>query len=271
MSVVPLEHAVDEGVFGGKAAQLAAAMRHALNVPPGLALSADTTARIARADEDAVRALEDGLAAFGDERFAVRSSALGEDSITASFAGQHKTCLNVRRDEVCGAVMEVWRSATGQHAVAYRHQVGLESRGAAIGAVVQTLVPADVAGVVFTRDPISGADERVVEASWGLGEAVVAGQVVPDVYRMTRTGVVLERRAGIKDRVVAADETGGTVIRDVEEEAARRLCLDDDDLRQLSALADLCEEVFASPRDIEWAFASDRLWLLQSRPITVGR
>ena len=129
---------------------------------------------------------------------AVRSSAVGEDSEEASFAGQHLTCLNVRSAaDGVAAVAAIWRSAHSDSALAYRRRLGLTD-SPRIAVVVQQLVDADCAGVLFTRNPLDGADELVVEAAWGLGEAVVAGLVTPDRFRVARDGTVLERVAGTR-------------------------------------------------------------------------
>lgn len=271
MTIVALEDAADPGTFGGKAAQLATAIRSGLSVPPGLALSRETAALVAAGDDEASRVLEEALAAISGERFAVRSSALEEDSAAASFAGQHTTCLNIPRDRIADAIGEVWRSAAAAHTQTYRHRLGVEEHATGTSVVVQTLIPAEVAGVLFTRDPVTGADERVIEASWGFGEAVVAGHVVPDRYRLTRGGTVIERRPGLKDQLVAGDDTSGTTLRAVTGEAISRLCLDDHNLAQLAALAHACETAFAGPLDIEWALTPTQLWLLQARPITTSR
>lgn len=268
MNIVGMGQAHDEAAFGGKAAQLAHAMSSGLPVPPGVALDAEAAGHLARGDRGAVRHVNDALRPLEGRRFAVRSSACGEDSAAASFAGQHKTCLNVSRHGVADAIAEVWRSAVTSHAAQYRDRMGLAQDTAATGVVVQVLIAADVAGVLFTRDPVTGADERLVEASWGLGEAVVAGQVIPDRYRLSRSGVVLERDAGVKDEMVAPAEDGGTIVRKVEQEAVTRHCLDDHALTLLAGLADACEAAFDEHRDIEWALADGRLWLLQARPIT---
>lgn len=270
MRMVSLEQAGEEAAFGGKAAQLAVAAGHGLPVPPGVALDADAAARLAARDPRARVALDEALAASDAVRYAVRSSAIGEDSATASFAGQHMTRLNVARARVPEAVGEVWASASSTSALAYRRRIGVKGEAPATGVVVQVLVTADVAGVLFTRDPITGADERVIEASWGLGEAIVAGHVVPDRFRLARTGAVLERSGGVKDLLVTLDDHGGTVTRPVEGDAVHRLCLDDPALVQLAALADGCEAAFSGSRDVEWAFAAGQLWLLQARPITAG-
>ena len=126
---------------------------------------------------------------------AVRSSAADEDGADASFAGQHLTLLNVPSvDDLGAAVREIWWSANSDSAITYRQRVGLFQQPS-VGVVVQSLLDPDVAGVMFTQNPINGADERLIEASWGLGEVVVAGRVIPDTFRIDRDGVVLERSA----------------------------------------------------------------------------
>ena len=138
-----------------------------------------------------------------------------------------------------------------------------------VGVVVQSLLDPDVAGVLFTQNPINKADERLIEASWGLGEVVVAGRVIPDSFRMDRAGAVRERTPGIKKiaiRAAAAD--GGTFEESVAPELVEKLCLDDDQLAQLNALAEQCEQVYGPARDIEWAFAGGQLYLLQCRAVT---
>jgi len=122
--------------------------------------------------------------------------------------------------------------------------------------------------VMFTRNPINGADERVIEASWGLGEAVVAGLVIPDRFRVDRSGEVLERTAGLKKVAIRTLPQGGTFEEQLSPELAEQLCLDDAGLAQLHDLADRCEEVYGPARDIEWAVADGRLYLLQCRAIT---
>ena len=130
---------------------------------------------------------------------AVRSSAVDEDGADASFAGQHLTLLNVPSADALGtALREIWWSANSDSAISYRKRVGLFTRPS-VAVVVQVLLDPESAGVMFTRNPISGADERMIEASWGLGEAVVAGVVIPDSYRVAREygipGVVGTREA----------------------------------------------------------------------------
>jgi pyruvate, water dikinase len=134
--------------------------------------------------------------------------------------------------------------------------------------VVQELVDADTAGVLFSRNPITGSDELVIEAAWGLGESVVAGLVNPDRFRLTRDGAVVERIAGFKDVAVRIDPEGGTRESEVPDRLARMLCLDDRQLAALHALTLRCDEVFGGSHDLEWAFAGERLYLLQRRTLT---
>jgi hypothetical protein len=121
---------------------------------------------------------------------------------------------------------------------------------------------------MFTRNPINGLDERVIEASWGLGETVVAGLVIPDHFRVDRSGGVLERTPGLKKLAIRTLAEGGTVEEEVARERAEQLCLDDGQLGELHRLAQRCEEVYGPDRDIEWAFAGGHLYLLQCRAIT---
>lgn len=259
---VPLAEAGDAQVFGGKAAGLALATRAGLPVPDGVALPWPLVDAVAAGDHGAL-AVPDSLGS----RLAARSSAVGEDSEATSFAGLHATVLNVARDELADAVSAVWRSARSAAAVAYRERMGLEA-GPQVGLVAQEMIDASVAGVLFRPNPATGADEVVVEAAWGLGEAVVGGLVTPDLYRLSVAGDVLERRAGTKDLEVRPAEAGGTEERAVEAGRAGGLCLDDAQLSALHQLALACVDVFGGSQDLEWALADGRLWLLQRRAVT---
>jgi pyruvate,water dikinase len=209
------------------------------------------------------------ISATLDCPIAVRSSAVGEDSETASFAGQHLTCLNIRPSPttLADTVRAIWKSAHSESALAYRRRLGLP-REPRIGVVVQKLVVADCSGVLFTRNPFDGVDEIVIEASWGLGESIVAGLVTPDRFRLSHEGAVLERTLGTKDIAVRVLPEGGTYEAEVPAELVRALCLDDAWLRELHELAMRCEETFGGTQDLEWAFAGGTLYLLQRRAVT---
>src|SRR5215510_10893758 len=192
--VVPLPQAYDEAVYGSKAIGLGEAARSGLPLPPGVALSGAVVEAVASGDSQAIEEVAKLVRPLGSP-LAVRSSAVDEDGADASFAGQHMTLLNVPgMDAVGDALREIWWSANSDSAITYRQRVGLFVRPS-VGVVVMSLLDPEVAGVMFTRNPVDGADERVIEASWGLGEAVVQGSVIPDNFRIDRSGEVLERTA----------------------------------------------------------------------------
>ena len=170
-------------------------------------------------------------------------------------------------EELSSALSEIWWSANSDSAITYRKRVGLFTRPS-IGVVVQSLLNPETAGVMFTKNPVTGADERVIEASWGLGETVVAGTVIPDHYRVDRSGQVLERTPGVKSVAIRSGPNGGTVEENVDAELVEQLCLEDEQLLELNRLAARCEDVYGPARDVEWAFAEGTLYLLQCRAIT---
>jgi pyruvate,water dikinase len=265
--VVPLAEASDDSRFGAKATGLGAAARAGLPIPPGLALSGTFVDAVAAGHDLAAELLMTAAQSL-ETPLAVRSSAADEDGADASFAGQHLTLLNVPSiADLTTAVREIWWSANSDSAITYRKRVGLFARPS-IGVVVQSLLNPDSAGVMFTQNPITGADERMIEASWGLGEVVVAGRVIPDTFRIDRAGAIIERTPGFKKIAIRAAADGGTFEEKVAPELVEQLCLDDDQLAQLSALAGRCDEVYGPARDIEWAFAGGQLYLLQCRAVT---
>jgi phosphoenolpyruvate synthase/pyruvate phosphate dikinase len=265
--IVALVDARDVALFGSKAVGLGQALRDGLPVPPGVALAGAVVDAVAGRDEAAIGRVEESVRSLGGP-LAVRSSAVDEDGADASFAGQHLTLLGVRgADDLASALNEVWWSANSDSAITYRQRVGLFTRPS-VGVVVQLLVTPETAGVMFTQNPVTGADERVIEASWGLGEAVVAGRVIPDHFRISRTGEVLERVAGRKDIRISSLPDGGTVEEDVATELVESLCVGDEELLKLNGLAERCEQVYGTARDIEWAIAEGTLYLLQCRAMT---
>jgi pyruvate,water dikinase len=266
----PLIDALDDAHFGGKAASLARSLRAGLPVPPGFSLG---TAQVEALFDGHTEALKQLVTAFTmlAGPCAVRSSAIGEDSEGASFAGQHVTILNVRHaDHVAHAVLRVRESAHTESARAYRRSLGMDA-APRVAVVVQRMVEPDCAGVMFTKNPVNGSDERVIEASWGLGEAVVAGLVVPDNYALDGQGRVLRRTAGEKDVALRVASEGGTVEEAVAADLVAAFCLTDEMLAALHALAQRCESLFGQGLDIEWAFAGGTLYLLQCRAMTRNR
>jgi pyruvate,water dikinase len=200
---------------------------------------------------------------------AVRSSATAEDLPHASFAGQQDTYLNVVGEEaVLEAVRRCWASLWTDRAVSYRARDGIDPRSVRLAVAVQRMVEAEVAGVLFTANPLTGRRRQaVIDASPGLGESVVSGAVNPDHFVVnTATGEIVERRRGDKRVAVRAAAGGGT--RRVEL-GGDETSLEDDQIRALAALGARVEAHYGSPQDTEWAIDGDgEIWLLQARPIT---
>ena len=281
--IAALDVAVDPDRFGSKAVALGAAARAGLPVPPGFALSHIAVADIGAGDRAASGRLAATLsdasagaweAASGDgepvgAQWAVRSSAVGEDSPLASFAGIHQSILGVTgAAAVVEAVRAVHDSARGEGPAAYRRRLGL-AQAVRMAVIVQKLVDADAAGVMFTRNPVTGAAERVIEASWGLGEAVVSGLVTPDRYVLDEAGRLTEWHPGEKDLAIRLAPTGGTCEVPLIDGLVTAPCLTEADLAGLHRLALQCDAAFgATDHDVEFAVCGGTLYLLQRRPIT---
>ncbi|SFT80017.1 PEP/pyruvate-binding domain-containing protein [Arthrobacter sp. ov118] len=219
--------------------------------------------------EAAVRAAYAALGA--DTAVAVRSSATAEDLPFASFAGQQDTFLNViGADAVLAAVRQCWASLWTDRAVTYRAVQGIDPSTVSLAVVVQRLVDAAVAGVLFTANPVTGRrHEAVIDASPGLGEAVVSGAVTPDHFVLDgATGTITERRIGAKGLLIRPLPGGGTE-RLMQPDAGSLPSLDDTQLGALERLGRRAERHFGAPQDLEWAMDQDgTAWLTQSRPIT---
>jgi phosphoenolpyruvate synthase/pyruvate phosphate dikinase len=290
----------DRSSFGGKSASLGELLTAGIPVPPGFALSAEaygaflneaglravvaggdsesirTAIRAASIPDGVCREIEDRYGALGEPPVAVRSSALGEDSEEATFAGQQESYLWVRgAGAVADAVRDCWASLYTPEAVSYRARLGFTD-DVAMGVTVQAMVDAEVSGVMFTCNPLSGDPSVVaINASWGLGLAVVGGEVTPDDYLLSKvTGETVRVQVAEKHVEYVADSDGhGATRKQVAPERANARCLDDDALRSLVEMARRVERHFGSRQDIEWALARgehppDNLYILQSRPVT---
>ncbi|MGH2835304.1 MAG: PEP/pyruvate-binding domain-containing protein [Solirubrobacteraceae bacterium] len=274
-----------EPAFGGKSAALGELLAAGVRVPHGFALSAEAYA-LARAVGGMPGAVRDEIewryrslavvAGVEQPAVAVRSSAIGEDSATATFAGQQETMLWVRGvEQVCAAVQRCWDSLHSETAVSYRARMG-DGREPAMGVAVQLMVDAAVAGVLFTCNPLSGDPSMVaINASWGLGLAVVEGAVTPDDYLLSKvTGEVVREQVSFKRVEYLPDPEGcGVALREVPPERADAPCLDAPALDALLATARAAEHHFGSPQDVEWAIARtgtlpENLFVVQSRPVT---
>ncbi len=289
----------DRERVGGKGANLGECARASLPVPPGFCVTTEayrqaTTglsgalgADAACGDAAAIRqriltlpipeaveaSISEAYTELGAPVVAVRSSATAEDLADASFAGQQDTYLGVLGiDWLLDAVRRCWASLWTDRAVDYRRQQGVSTEGLALAVVVQTLVPADTAGVLFTRNPVTGDESTMLaSSSYGLGESVVAALVTPDTFSLSRgPRAVSSREIGSKQTRIDQVPGGGTITTDVPERDRARQSLTDTQLLRLLALGERVEAHYQVGQDIEWAFAGDELYLLQARPITTS-
>ncbi|MGH2894558.1 MAG: PEP/pyruvate-binding domain-containing protein [Solirubrobacteraceae bacterium] len=257
----------DADRFGGKSASLGELLLGGIPVPPGFAISTDAGEELT---DTLRRDIATRYAGLGDEvAVAVRSSALGEDSAEATFAGQQDTYLWVRGvDAICEAVQKCWASLYNPEAVAYRERFHIENP--AMGVTVQLMADAAVSGVMFTCNPVSGDRSMVaINASWGLGLAVVGGEVTPDDYLVSKiTGEIVKQTINDKAVQYVPGEDGAQRV-DVDEARRNEPCLYADAVKTLVDVAKRVERHFGSPQDIEWALDQHgELFVLQSRPVT---
>jgi pyruvate,water dikinase len=297
--VLPFAEAdcLDVARAGGKGSSLARMASLGLPVPPGFVIPASALADALpdggaqlralaeRQDAEGAQALirtvelDAGLrdavlssyAELGasDVPVAVRSSATAEDSEAASFAGQQETFLHVRGgDQVRARIRDCWASFFSERALFYRSKKGsLADLGMAV--VVQRMVNADIAGVLFTMDAVQGRRDRmVVEAVIGLGEAAVSGAVTPDHYVLKRDGRIRKAHVHEQPYAIVAREEGGVVERELSPEEGRARKASDELLAQLARLGDDLEQRVGVPQDIEWAVEGGELYVLQARPVT---
>ena len=201
---------------------------------------------------------------------AVRSSATAEDLPGASFAGQQESFLNVRGEKNLGeAVKRCWASLWTARAIGYRERQGFHHDQVSVAVVVQQLVPAEVSGILFTANPVTGArDELVVNAALGLGEAVVSGRTTPDTFTLDHATLRVKERQTGRQEVETALSEQGTIERPLGLERAAQPTLDNTQLARLAEIGLSIERHFGGPQDIEWAYDDGYFWVLQARPIT---
>jgi phosphoenolpyruvate synthase/pyruvate phosphate dikinase len=292
-------------LVGGKGAHLGALSRiEGIRVPDGFCVTTDAyrrilteaptiddaldrLSRLSPDDRDAIRTLSAELRrtiediavpadlaaqitrALTPDAYAVRSSATAEDLPTASFAGQQDTYLNVVGPEaILAHVSRCWASLFTERAVTYRQRNGIDHRTVHMAVVVQRMVFPHASGILFTADPVTGNRKVTsVEAGFGLGEALVAGLVNPDVYTV-RDGEVVDRAIGAKRLAIHAAPAGGTREEAIDADRQEVPALTDAQVVHLAHLGRRIEEHFGRPQDIEWCLADDDFQIVQSRPIT---
>jgi len=214
--------------------------------------------------------IEQAYAATGCAEVAVRSSATAEDLPGTSFAGQYSTYLNVRgKEELYHYLKKCWASLWNYRALAYRVKQGIPHQDLAHGVVVQSMINADISGILFTANPVNGRrDQMLLNSSWGLGEAIVGGEVSPDQWILDKTaGTIVEERVALKE-VMTVRSTKGIDLVEVPEEKQNQVSLHRDEVFRLLEWGRKVEAYFGSPQDIEWAYQDGDFFLVQTRPIT---
>ncbi|GAA3927851.1 phosphoenolpyruvate synthase [Chitinophaga oryziterrae] len=210
------------------------------------------------------------LTKFGEkEAFAVRSSATAEDLPTASFAGQQDTYLNIiGKTAILQHISKCWASLFTERAVIYRLQTGFDHRKVHLSVVVQKMVFPHAAGILFTADPVtSNRKISSIDASFGLGEAIVSGIVNTDLYKVCNSKVI-DKKISTKKLAIYASKDGGTKEQEIEPEKQNKQALTDEQILQLEYIGRKIEEHFGHPQDIEWCLVDDTFYIVQSRPIT---
>ncbi len=221
---------------------------------------------------DQVAAAYDELVSLCGVACAVRSSAISEDGAGASFAGLYDSYLNVMGiREVLSSLRECYASLWSERAVRYRALKQGDIHGEAMSVIVMGLVPSESSGIAFTAHPVTGERDRVViNASWGLGEAIVSGRVTPDSFVVQKQSLAMLER-DIYEKLLAIyphPDGGGTIERELEGARANAPSISDEEAQVLARLASQVEAHFGSPQDVEWGIAAGQIYLLQSRPIT---
>ncbi|KPL91437.1 rifamycin-inactivating phosphotransferase [Herpetosiphon geysericola] len=237
-------------------AELSAALRHTIQSSP---LPAEIHAAISQL-----------LAQFGPTKaYAIRSSATAEDSPSASFAGQHDSYLNIVGEAaIIQQIKACWASLFSERAMIYRLQQGFEQRSVSLAVIVQAMVFASVSGIMFTADPITANRKLLaIEASFGLGEALVAGRVNPDSYQL-RNGEVVSATIATKQHAIYPTKAGGTEEQPIMPAQQQQPALSQPQLLQLEAIGRTIEQHFGQPQDIEWCLVDEQFYIVQSRPIT---
>ncbi|KKT76758.1 MAG: hypothetical protein UW73_C0038G0007 [Microgenomates group bacterium GW2011_GWB1_44_8] len=261
----------DVSLVGGKAASLGEMTNAGIPVPPGFVI---TTQAFENFNGDSIapelqNEIEKNFSRLGAERVAVRSSAVAEDSSSSSFAGQFETFLNVTSENLIRSVINCLKSASSQMVTSYASAQGVSENDLKIAVVVQKMVNSEVSGVLFTANPINkDRNEIMIEAIYGLGELLVQGMTTPDNYLVDKvSGNIKSKNIARKDKMIIY-QNGKNEEVSVPEKKKNESTLTNDQIIELTELGVKIESHYGVPQDIEWGIESDKIYILQSRPIT---
>lgn len=253
----------DASSVGGKGASLGEMVQLGIPIPQGFVIIVGSLTQLSE------HAILEAFDVIDAKRVAVRSSAVGEDSSQVSWAGQLETYLNVGRENIIKKIKECLNSIKSERALVYAKEQKIEKDQLRVAVVIQKMVDSQVSGVLFTVNPVTGEEEIMVEAGYGLGEMIVQGSITPDNY------IIDKRNLNIKSKDIQVQETM-LVFQDgvnkeipVTEDKKGEQKISDINLTKLGELALKIEKHYGAPQDIEWAVdQDDKIWILQARPIT---
>ncbi|WP_166996985.1 PEP/pyruvate-binding domain-containing protein [Paramicrobacterium fandaimingii] len=259
----------DVTTSGAKAAALGTMLRAGLPVPDGFVLPFGTERSVTGGDlpDELHTELERAYTLLDHPVVAVRSSASGEDRAHMSAAGVHASILGVDGIEpLIAAIRDCWDSLNSDRALAYREAAGASATHSEMSVIVQSVVDADVSGVMFTG--ASSGEATLIESSWGLGPSIVDGRVIPDTYRNEPDGTIHHKLGSKGSRL---DASGGSLTSRVVHEPQRSArSLDDEQVSTLVRLGAEIGVLLGGAQDIEWAVADEKIWILQARPVTAA-
>ena len=301
--------AKDANVAGGKGASLGEMTRLNFPVPPGFVVlarafdrfleesdmgieieskmhSADTqdihlTERVSREiralmrealfPKDIGEEIKEEFARLKAKYVAVRSSATAEDSSSASWAGELESYLNVTKKNLLEAVKNCWSSLFTPRAIFYRHEKGLHKTSVSVAVVIQKMIQSEVSGICFTAHPVTkDRDQMVIEAGYGLGEAIVGGKITPDTYIVHKHKGpfdVLDKNISSQEKMTVRGVRGIEEVK-VPKQKQEKQKLTENNILELAKICQRIEGHYRYPQDIEWAYARDKFYIVQSRPIT---
>ncbi|MFA6601665.1 MAG: PEP/pyruvate-binding domain-containing protein [Candidatus Paceibacterota bacterium] len=298
----------DSSIAGGKGASLGEMTRTGIPVPPGFVIltgafeqfikESDLIAEIdtilhkvdhkeihtvekaseqiqalilqAGIPEDIALEIKREFKSLGTEYVAVRSSATAEDSLTAAWAGQLESFLNVTETDLMEKVRKCWASLFSPRAIFYRFEKNLHKRKISVAVVIQKMVNSEKSGIAFSVHPVSqDYNQVIIEAGFGLGEAIVSGQITPDSYVVEKKPRnIIDKNISSQDRGLYRLAGGGSEWKDIPTDYKGRQVLSDNDILELSELILKIEKHYGFPCDIEWAYEKGKFYIVQSRPIT---
>ncbi len=298
----------DAGIAGGKGASLGEMTRAGIPVPPGFVILASAFERFleeadlnqeldtilhtvnhqeihtvdsaserirqrivsAKMPEDIATRIRANFEELGATHVAVRSSATAEDSTSAAWAGQLDTYLNTTEDDLLENVQKCWASLFTPRAIFYRFEKGMHGQKISVAVVVQKMIQSEVSGIAFSVHPVTeDYNQLIIEAGFGLGEAIVSGQVTPDSYVIEKTPRrIIDKNITYQNRALWRGKDGGNEWRDLSEGEGSKPALRDEQALALAELVLKIAEHYGFPCDVEWAFEGGEFFITQSRPIT---